>query len=88
MDIASEFRYRKLRFDPQDMVLTITQSGETADTLAGLRRARKSRVPVLGLCNVVGSSVARESDQVMYTQAGPEISVACTKAMSTIKEVL
>ena len=63
------------------MVLTITQSGETADTLAGLRRARESRFPVLGLCNVVGSSVARESDRVMYTQAGPEISVASTKAM-------
>ncbi|MCF8038160.1 MAG: glutamine--fructose-6-phosphate transaminase (isomerizing) [Desulfohalobiaceae bacterium] len=81
VDIASEFRYRKLRFRPNDMTLAITQSGETADTLAGLRMARESQVPVLGLCNVVGSSVARESDRVLYTQAGPEISVASTKAM-------
>ena len=81
VDIASEFRYRTLRFRPEDMVLSITQSGETADTLAGLRIAREHQVPVLGLCNVLGSTVARESDRVMYTQAGPEISVASTKAM-------
>ncbi len=81
VDIASECRYRKLRFKPKDMALAITQSGETADTLAGLRIARENKIPVLGLCNVLGSSVARESDCVIYTQAGPEISVASTKAM-------
>ncbi len=81
VDIASEFRYRNLRFRPEDMVLGITQSGETADTLAGLRIAGEHQVPVLGLCNVLGSTVAREADRVMYTQAGPEISVASTKAM-------
>ena len=63
------------------MVLVISQSGETADTLAALRIAREHGVPVLGLCNVVGSSIARESSAVIYTQAGPEISVASTKAM-------
>ncbi len=81
VDIASEFRYRSLRFRPGDLVLAITQSGETADTLAGLRLARQQGTKVLGLCNVLGSSVARESDRVLYTQAGPEISVASTKAM-------
>ena len=63
------------------MVLVISQSGETADTLAALRIAKKNGVPLLGLCNVVGSSIAREADSVLYTQAGPEISVASTKAM-------
>ncbi len=81
VEIASEFRYREPVIDPNSLVLTISQSGETADTLAGLRLAREHGLPVLGLCNVVGSSVARESDHVMYTQAGPEISVASTKAM-------
>ena len=81
IDIASEFRYRENIFRENDLVLAITQSGETADTLAGLRIAQEKNVPVLGLCNVVGSSVARESDGVIYTQAGPEISVASTKAM-------
>lgn len=81
IDIASEFRYRDNIFKEKDLVLAITQSGETADTLAGLRIAREKDVPVLGICNVMGSSVARESDAVLYTQAGPEISVASTKAM-------
>lgn len=82
LEIASEFRYREsLPLDKDDMVLVISQSGETADTLAALRIARERGVPVLGLCNVVGSSIARESSAVMYTQAGPEISVASTKAM-------
>jgi len=81
IDIASEFRYRDNIFRENDLVLAITQSGETADTLAGLRIAREQNVPVVGLCNVMGSSVARESDGVIYTQAGPEISVASTKAM-------
>jgi len=81
VEIASEFRYRDSVFLPGDMVLTISQSGETADTLAAIRIAQEAGVPILGLCNVVGSSIARESDQVVYTQAGPEISVASTKAM-------
>lgn len=81
VEIASEFRYRDILLDPEDMVLVISQSGETADTLAGLRIAREKGVKVAGLCNVVGSSIAREADAVIYTQAGPEISVASTKAM-------
>jgi glucosamine--fructose-6-phosphate aminotransferase (isomerizing) len=81
VEIASEFRYRDSVFLPGDLVLTISQSGETADTLAAIRIAREAGVSILGLCNVVGSSIARESDAVVYTQAGPEISVASTKAM-------
>ena len=82
VEIASEFRYRdSLILDKEDMVLVISQSGETADTLAALRIARERGVAVLGLCNVVGSSIAREASAVIYTQAGPEISVASTKAM-------
>jgi glutamine---fructose-6-phosphate transaminase (isomerizing) len=82
VEIASEFRYRDtLLLDKDDMVLVISQSGETADTLAALRIAREQGVTVLGLCNVVGSSIAREASAVLYTQAGPEISVASTKAM-------
>ncbi len=81
VDIASEFRYRDPIVLPEDLVIVISQSGETADTLAGLRIAREKGVPVLGICNVLGSAVARESDLVLYTQAGPEISVASTKAM-------
>lgn len=81
VEIASEFRYRDSVFLPGDAVLTISQSGETADTLAAIRIAREAGTPILGLCNVVGSSIARESDRVVYTQAGPEISVASTKAM-------
>ncbi len=81
VEIASEFRYRNPLFRPTDLVLAISQSGETADTLAGMRLAKSQGVSVLGLCNVVGSSVAREADRVIHTQAGPEISVASTKAM-------
>ncbi|WP_415517799.1 MAG: glutamine--fructose-6-phosphate transaminase (isomerizing) [Desulfovibrio aminophilus] len=81
VEIASEFRYRGPILDKKGVVLAISQSGETADTLAGIRLAKEQGLPVIGLCNVVGSSVARESDYVMYTQAGPEISVASTKAM-------
>ena len=82
VEISSEFRYRdRLLLGKKDMVLVISQSGETADTLAALRIAKKNGVPLLGLCNVVGSSIAREADSVLYTQAGPEISVASTKAM-------
>ena len=82
VEIASEFRYRdSLLLGKGDMVLVISQSGETADTLAALRIAKEKGVPVLGLCNVVGSSIAREASAVILTQAGPEISVASTKAM-------
>ncbi len=82
VEIASEFRYRdSLLLEKEEMALVISQSGETADTLAALRIAREHGVPVLGLCNVVGSSIAREASAVIYTQAGPEISVASTKAM-------
>lgn len=81
IDIASEFRYRSPILRDNDLVVAVSQSGETADTLAGIAIAKEMGVPVLGLCNVVGSSVARESDAVLYTQAGPEISVASTKAM-------
>jgi glutamine---fructose-6-phosphate transaminase (isomerizing) len=81
VEIASEYRYREPVFVSGDLVMSISQSGETADTLAGIRMARERGIPVLGLCNVLGSSVARESDMVVYTQAGPEISVASTKAM-------
>ena len=81
VDIASEFRYRDPLIRKDDLVVVISQSGETADTLAGLRMAKEMGSKVVGICNVVGSSVARESDRVLYTQAGPEISVASTKAM-------
>ena len=81
LDIASEFRYRHAVLEPDDLMLVISQSGETADTLAALRLAKAQGCRVVGLCNVVGSSIARESDTVIYTQAGPEISVASTKAM-------
>ncbi|MFK4763867.1 glutamine--fructose-6-phosphate transaminase (isomerizing) [Desulfobaculum sp. SPO524] len=81
VEIASEFRYRDLLLDEDDVVLAISQSGETADTLAGMRRAKEMGATVIGLCNVVGSSVSREADHVIYTQAGPEISVASTKAL-------
>ena len=78
---ASEFRYRDPILGPEEMTLVISQSGETADTLAAMRLASEKGCKVIGLCNVVGSSVAREADAVLYTQAGPEISVASTKAM-------
>jgi len=87
-EIASEFHYRDVLFRPGDMVLVISQSGETADTLAALRMAKSRGCPVVGVCNVVGSSVAREADAVLYTQAGPEISVASTKAMCSQMVVL
>lgn len=88
MEIASEFRYRDIILDKDDMVLVISQSGETADTLAALRIAKEQGVKVVGLCNVVGSSIAREADVTVYTQAGPEISVASTKAMCSQMSVL
>ena len=82
VDLASEFRYRDPILDENSLVIVISQSGETADTLAALREARKKGCRVLGIVNVVGSSIAREADNVMYTWAGPEISVATTKAYS------
>ena len=88
VEIASEFRYRHIIVDPNDMVLVISQSGETADTLAALRVAKEYNIPTLGLCNVVGSSIAREASATIYTQAGPEISVASTKAMCSQMLVL
>ena len=82
VDLASEFRYRNPILQKGDMVVVISQSGETADTLAALRESKKRGFPVLGIVNVVGSSIAREADNCMYTWAGPEISVATTKAYS------
>lgn len=83
VDIASEFRYRKPLLEKNTLVIVISQSGETADTLAVLREAKHQGVPVLAVTNVVGSSVAREADSVIYTLAGPEIAVASTKAYTT-----
>ena len=83
VDLASEFRYRKPLLDPDGLVIVISQSGETADSLAALRLAKDKGLRTLGIVNVVGSSIAREADNVFYTLAGPEISVATTKAYST-----
>ena len=83
VELASEFRYRNPILDPKGLVIIISQSGETADSLAALREAKKRGVKTLGIVNVVGSSIAREADSVFYTLAGPEISVATTKAYST-----
>ena len=82
VDMASEFRYRNPILDEHTLVVVISQSGETADTLAALREAKEQGAKVLGIVNVVGSSIAREADNVMYTWAGPEIAVATTKAYS------
>ena len=83
VDLASEFRYRDPIIVPDSMVIIVSQSGETADSLAALRLMKEQGVPVMGIVNVVGSSIARESDYTLYTYAGPEISVATTKAYST-----
>ncbi len=83
VDIASEFRYRKPLLNKKELVIIISQSGETADSLAALREAKKMGVKTLAIVNVVGSSIAREADYVLYTLAGPEIAVATTKAFST-----
>lgn len=83
VEIASEFRYRDFVPMDGDAAIFISQSGETADTLAALRKTRELGLPTIGLCNVVGSSIAREADCAIFTQAGPEISVASTKAMSS-----
>lgn len=88
VDVASEFRYRNPILEEGSMVLVISQSGETADTLAALRESKARGFKVLGIVNVVGSSIAREADSVMYTWAGPEIAVATTKAYSAQLVVL
>ena len=80
VDIASEFRYRDPILNPNDLVIIISQSGETSDTLAALKLAKSRGVPVLAIVNVVGSSIARAADYVLYTYAGPESAVASTKA--------
>lgn len=82
-DLASEFRYRKILLDRNALFIVISQSGETADTLAALRAAKEYGVRTLAVVNVVGSTIAREADNVLYTLAGPEIAVATTKAYST-----
>jgi len=83
VDIASEFRYRKLILDDSVLVIPISQSGETADTLAGLRLAKESGAKVISICNVVGSTITREANGTIYTHAGPEIGVASTKAFTS-----
>ncbi len=83
VDIASEFRYRQPIIEPGTLVIIVSQSGETADTLAALREARRHGAHVIAVTNVVGSSVTREADDVIYTWAGPEIAVASTKAYTT-----
>ena len=83
VELASEFRYRRPILDPNGLVVIISQSGETADSLAALREAKKMGIRTLAIVNVVGSSIAREADNVFYTLAGPEISVSTTKAYST-----
>lgn len=83
VDIASEFRYRNLVIDEKTLFIAITQSGETADTLTALKIAKKMGASVMSICNVVGSSISRESNSVIYTHAGPEIGVASTKAFTT-----
>jgi len=83
VDIASEFRYRNPLIEPGQLIIIISQSGETADTLAAMREAKKRGAKIVAIVNVVGSSIAREADAVFYTHAGPEIAVASTKAYST-----
>ena len=83
VDVASEFRYRDPVLEPDSMAVIISQSGETADTLAALRECKERGVRTIGIVNVVGSSIAREADATLYTWAGPEIAVATTKAYST-----
>ena len=88
VDYASEYRYRNPVIDENTLIIAITQSGETADTLAAIRLAKEKKAKVLTICNVIGSSATRESDAVIYTYAGPEISVASTKAFTTQLTVL
>ena len=88
VEYASEFRYRNPIIRPDDVVIAISQSGETADTLAAIQLAKRQGAHVFGVCNVVGSSIARETDSGAYTHAGPEIGVASTKAFTAQLTVL
>ena len=88
VEYASEFRYRNPPLDKNTVILGITQSGETADTLAAVRESKRKGHPTLALCNVVGSSIAREADGGVYLHAGPEIGVASTKAFTSQVAVL
>jgi glucosamine--fructose-6-phosphate aminotransferase (isomerizing) len=88
VEYASEFRYRNPIISPDDIVIAISQSGETADTLAAIKQAKEAGALVLGICNVVGSSIPRETDAGVYTHAGPEIGVASTKAFTAQVTVL
>ena len=88
VEYASEFRYRNPILGPGDVVMAISQSGETADTLEAVRMAKRIGVPVIGICNVVGSSISRETQAGGYTHAGPELGVASTKAFTTQVTVL
>ncbi len=88
VDLASEFRYRNPLVNKDTLLILISQSGETADTLAALREGKRKGSRILSICNVIGSSLARESDEVIYTRAGPEIGVASTKAFTTQLVVL
>jgi len=88
VDVSSEFRYRDLLIDKDTLVIAISQSGETADTLAGVRQAKKHGAIILSICNVLGSTLTRESDGVIYIHAGPEIGVASTKAYTAQLAVL
>ena len=82
VELASEYRYRNAPLDKNGLVMVISQSGETADSLAALRKAKAEGIKTLGIVNVVGSTIAREADYVIQTMAGPEIAVATTKAYS------
>ena len=88
VDTSSEFRYREPLVDKDTLVIVISQSGETADTLAALRQAKKRKAKVMAICNVLGSSISREADGVIYTHAGPEIAVASTKAYTAQLAIL
>jgi glucosamine--fructose-6-phosphate aminotransferase (isomerizing) len=88
VELASEFRYRKLNFPPNTFIIAISQSGETADTLAAIREARRKGAMLLGIVNVVGSSIARETDAGVYNHAGPEIGVASTKIFTSQLTIL
>ncbi len=88
VELASEFRYRKLNFQPGTFVIALSQSGETADTLAAIREAKRKGAALLGIVNVVGSSIARETDAGVYNHAGPEIGVASTKIFTSQLTIL
>lgn len=88
VDIASEFRYRNPVIDDKALVIVLSQSGETLDTLEAMKEAKRHGARVVAISNVVGSSIAREADHVIYTWAGPEIAVASTKAYTTQMVIL